>query len=85
MWLASIGVNQDSYDEAMARPLTPVETRFAEADGFEDASQAVIGRCSMCHAREPVWDGIRTAPKGVLLETPADIAAPRIRSMSRRD
>ena len=74
MWLASIGVNQDSYDEAMARPLTPVETRFAEAEGFEDASQAVIGRCSMCHAREPVWDGIRTAPKGVLLETPADIA-----------
>ena len=74
MWLASIGVNQDSYDEAMARPLTPVEARFAEAEGFEDASQAVIGRCSMCHAREPVWDGIRTAPKGVLLETPADIA-----------
>ena len=74
MWLASLGVNQDSYDEAMARPLRPVEARFADAEGFEDASQAVIGRCSMCHAREPVWDGIRTAPKGVLLETPADIA-----------
>ena len=66
--------NRQTYDEAMARPLTPVEARFADAEGFEDASQAVSGRCSMCHAREPVWDGIRTAPKGVLLETPADIA-----------
>ena len=28
----------------------------------------------MCHARDPVWDGIRWAPKGVLLETRADIA-----------
>ena len=25
-------------------------------------------------AREPVWDGIRQAPKGVLLETEADVA-----------
>ena len=74
MWLSALGVNQDSYEESMARPLTPVEARFAQAPGFEEASQAVIGRCSMCHAREPVWDGIRMAPKGVLLETPADIA-----------
>ena len=48
--------------------------RFAEADGFEEAHQIVMGRCSMCHAREPFWDGIRWAPKGVFLETPADIA-----------
>jgi uncharacterized membrane protein len=35
----------------------------------------VIGRCSMCHAAEPVWDGIQIAPKGVLLDTPERIAA----------
>lgn len=74
MWLSALGVNQDSYDEAMARPLTPVEARFAEADGFDEVTSTVIGRCSMCHAREPVWDGIHHAPKGVLLETPADVA-----------
>ena len=34
----------------------------------------VLGRCGMCHAREPFWEGIRQAPKGVLLETEADIA-----------
>ena len=28
----------------------------------------------MCHARAPVWDGVRWAPNGVLLETRADIA-----------
>ena len=28
----------------------------------------------MCHAREPFYEGIYHAPKGILLETPADIA-----------
>ena len=28
----------------------------------------------MCHAREPVWDGIAVAPKGIRLDTPDDIA-----------
>ena len=63
-----------SYEEAEARPMTAYETRFAEAQGFHEAEQIVIGRCSMCHAREPVWDGIRWAPKGVVLETPQDVA-----------
>ena len=63
-----------SYEEAEARPMTAYEQRFAEAEGFHEAEQIVVGRCSMCHAREPVWDGIRWAPKGVVLETPQDIA-----------
>lgn len=74
MWLSSAGLTQDSYEESEARALTPVEARFAAAEGFEEVTQTVIGRCSMCHAREPVWDGIHHAPKGVILETPADIA-----------
>ena len=64
----------ETYEDALARDLTPVETRFAQADGFETATAIVRGRCSMCHAREPVWDGMHWAPKGVHLETPADIA-----------
>ena len=28
----------------------------------------------MCHAKEPSFDGIHWAPKGVLLETPQEIA-----------
>ncbi|WIV50492.1 urate hydroxylase PuuD [Marivivens sp. LCG002] len=64
----------EGYDTAMERPLTAYEQLFASAEGFEDAQDIVLGRCSMCHAREPVWDGIHRAPKGVLLETPSDIA-----------
>jgi uncharacterized membrane protein len=35
----------------------------------------VTSRCSMCHAKEPVWLGVTRPPKGVLLDTPARIAA----------
>jgi uncharacterized membrane protein len=30
--------------------------------------EIVSTRCSMCHAAEPVWEGIVTAPKGILLD-----------------
>ena len=48
--------------------------RFASAAGFEDVTGIVQGRCSMCHAAEPVWEGRFWAPKGVHLETPSQIA-----------
>ncbi len=72
-WLSTANMHDD-IDTAEARALTPHEERFAAAEGFDAAHDIVLGRCSMCHAREPVWDGIRWAPKGVLLETRADIA-----------
>jgi uncharacterized membrane protein len=43
--------------------------RFAEANGFSQVHDIVQGRCSMCHAAEPAWDGLLWAPKGVVLET----------------
>ncbi len=54
--------------------LSALETRFASAEGFKPASEAVIGRCSMCHTAEPVWPGILRAPKGVILDSEAEIA-----------
>jgi len=47
---------------------------YASADGFDDVVSIVQGRCSMCHAAEPGYDGIYYAPKGVVLETPSQIA-----------
>jgi uncharacterized membrane protein len=43
-----------------------------------------MGRCSMCHAAEPVWAGIAVPPKGVRLDTPEHIAraAPAIRAQA---
>src|SRR6056297_2736069 len=72
-WLSTLG-GSETYDEAAERPLTDFEIRFASAEGFDDAYNAVQGNCSMCHAREPLWDGIRWAPKGVYLETESDVA-----------
>ena len=72
-WLSTVP-GHETYEEAEARALTPLEQRFAGAEGFETAHDIVIGRCSMCHAREPVWNNMQWAPKGVFLETRADIA-----------
>ncbi|WP_171210985.1 urate hydroxylase PuuD [Ruegeria sp. HKCCA5426] len=73
MWLSTAPMYKP-LEEAEAQPLTPYEQKFAAAEGFEEAHDVVLGRCSMCHAREPVWEGIQWAPKGVLLETEGDIA-----------
>jgi uncharacterized membrane protein len=54
--------------------LTPAGVRFASAEGFDDVESIVLGRCSMCHAAEPAFDGIHWAPKGILLESRSEIA-----------
>jgi uncharacterized membrane protein len=72
-WLSSVRPTA-TVEEAEARELTLYEQKFAAAEGFEDAYDIVLGNCSMCHAREPFWDGIRWAPKGVYLETHGDVA-----------
>jgi uncharacterized membrane protein len=72
-WLSTVRT-VETRAEAEARALTPAEQVYASAEGFEAAYNVVIGNCSMCHAREPSWDNIRWAPKGVYLETPGDVA-----------
>ncbi len=41
---------------------------------FPAVRDTVLGRCAMCHAREPSYEGIYHAPKDVVLETDAAIA-----------
>ncbi len=62
------------YESLEKQSLTKFEEKFTSASGFSDVHDIVMGRCSMCHAREPVWDGMLWAPKGFVLETPKDIA-----------
>ena len=33
----------------------------------------ISARCSMCHAREPLWDGYLNAPNGFIIESKEDI------------
>lgn len=61
--------------------LPPAEARldgaalnYAAAPGFSDVVGIVQGRCSMCHAAQPSWEGLHWPPKGVVLETEAQIA-----------
>ena len=72
-WLSFTPIG-NTYEEAEVRALTPSEERYVQVAEFVEAEDIVLGRCSMCHAREPVWDGLRWAPKGVFLETRGDIA-----------
>ena len=72
-WLSTIRTGE-TWEDAEARDLTAYEQAYASAEGFESAYDSVIGNCSMCHAREPVWGNMQWAPKGVYLETPGDVA-----------
>ena len=73
MWLSTAPLQLGTLEESEAQALSATQQRFADAEGYETVHDAVLGRCSMCHAREPSWEGMRHAPKGVLLETTADI------------
>jgi uncharacterized membrane protein len=42
---------------------------LSTAPTFASVEEIVMTRCSMCHAAEPVWEGITTAPKGILLDS----------------
>jgi uncharacterized membrane protein len=70
-WLSTAPMRHAPEEAA----LTPTSLIYAAAPGFADVTAIVQGRCSMCHAREPGYEGIHWAPKGVVLESPTDIAA----------
>jgi uncharacterized membrane protein len=47
---------------------------IVESRRLRRGRNVVMGRCSMCHNAEPVWPGINWAPRGVRLDTEAEIA-----------
>jgi uncharacterized membrane protein len=51
------------------------EQRLVASAHFPAVRDTVMGRCAMCHAVEPSYEGIYHAPKGVVLETDGAIAA----------
>jgi uncharacterized membrane protein len=72
MWL-STNPKLPSLD-AEAATMSEAEQKFVSAAGFEKVRDTVLGRCSMCHATEPVWEGMIMPPKGVMLDSDARIA-----------
>ncbi|WP_112873107.1 urate hydroxylase PuuD [Paracoccus endophyticus] len=73
VWLSAAGT-QSLPEDTETTALPPAAQRFADAAGFDAVTGIVMGRCAMCHAAEPGWDGIGTAPRGLHLETPDQIA-----------
>ena len=69
-WLSTAAMRTQPQEAA----LEGAALHYASAAGFEDVVGIVQGRCSMCHAAEPSWEGLAWPPKGVVLETPAQIA-----------
>ena len=51
-----------------AGPASLTTTALPPTPKFTQVKNIVIGRCSMCHAAEPVWPGIPAAPRGVMLD-----------------
>lgn len=70
IWLSIIGKPGNAN-------LADASTTVEQTAAFEEATLAIQSRCSMCHAAEPVWEGIPIAPKGVRLDTPEEIARHR--------
>ena len=71
--LAPLFSHKSYEDDLSSADLSEQEMRLASAPHFEDVRDVVLGRCSMCHAQEPFYDGVRWPPKGVMLETDQQI------------
>ena len=54
--------------------LSALESRMVASAHFPTVRDTVMGRCAMCHAAEPSYEGIYRAPKGVMLDTDQGIA-----------
>ena len=47
--------------------------KMTKEEIHKTAVELVIERCSACHAREPLWEGLAFAPKGIHLETEEEV------------
>ena len=75
VWLSTLRPGEEASETAQSyRRLPPQIARFVNDEHFEAARDTVLTRCSMCHAAEPLWEGMAAAPKGVRLESDAEIA-----------
>ena len=70
-WLSTAPMRTTPEPEAQLRGDA---LRYAAAPGFAEVVGIVQGRCSMCHAAQPSWEGLHWPPKGVVLETESEIA-----------
>ena len=75
--LAPLMMEKETQDDEAGwdtSTLTGQASVLAGHEDFETVTDIVMGRCSMCHAQEPYYEGFIAPPKDVVLETPNQIA-----------
>jgi uncharacterized membrane protein len=80
MWLSTapqqiVPETGEAQASETSERVAPAFRRFVDDPHFETARETVMTRCVMCHSQTPGYEGILWAPKGVSLETDAEIAA----------
>ena len=60
---------------ALAVAIAPRSEVAAETVTLRDVQPIIAARCATCHAVHPRFEGLASPPKGVVLETPAQIVA----------
>jgi uncharacterized membrane protein len=71
IWLSTVPKVLTGEPQAAA---TAADPTLVASTHFPAVRDTVLGRCAMCHAAEPSYEGIYFAPKGVVLESDAAIA-----------
>lgn len=69
IWLSTVPKVLTGEPKAAA-----VNAVYTASAHFPAVRDTVMGRCAMCHAAEPSYEGIYHAPKGVVLDNDASIA-----------
>jgi uncharacterized membrane protein len=69
-WLSTAPKIGDTREEVASA----TAQRFLASTHFNAARDVILGRCSMCHTAEPVYEGVLQAPKNVHLDSDAAIA-----------
>jgi uncharacterized membrane protein len=59
----------------LAVAIAPSKPAGGESVSFARVQPIIASRCAACHAERPRQEGIAAAPKGIVLETPAEIVA----------
>ena len=69
IYLSALGPSGADATTAEAAP-GPALVQLVAAPAFDDVEAIVASRCAMCHAHQPLWEGMAVPPKGVMLDTP---------------
>ncbi len=76
---AMVALSLSGVERPQARAAAPASAMDAIASvvapRLADVAEIVGDRCAVCHARNPAWPGLAAPPKGVTLETHAQIRA----------